>query len=823
MAYSPSGQRIAAKCWGSSVFVWDQAGVRFVPNDRSGVVGTAWASEDELVYLVSNGGATLHKVKEPDLTVSPAKPIERAAYTCPPVISPEGQTVLSSHEGDLFDADSGKTLVKPADLSGVSSLVFHPSGRLLTGLENGDVLIWDLGQGKLERRLTVPGQIRGLALSSDGQRLAVASNADNDVRLFDFKSGRQTGVVKTEYVRRAGWAMAFNPSGDLLAVHQENPSSWADHLVLYNVRSGEQVWKTEKTNAFAFHPREHKWAVLRKEGLVEIDLRSGQETLHKIKSLKDVAYDSKGDLFAVQCFGSGRGSNLLKMYPVSTGRLDEGQVVRNWPRFSADRLSYGARERCWWLRGDSGALFQLDENGKDLGHLPEATTGFGDFTWQSLPNGLVAVRSGKGTVDFWRGNQLAPEGQLVLLEGGKNWLCTSANGFFDGTDAAERLVEWQVGNKRYRVDQFFQQGYRPGLLREFYRGAKLSRAEGPLMSVMAPPKLEILSPAPGARLDNRDTEVRVRLVDQGDGCSNPKIFINGHAVAASQTRSESADVYVFKTKLQPGVNEIRATGFDKSGRVESRGDKLRVTCTAEVRRKPQLWVLAVGVNKASSGRPLQFAEGDAQAIGAKLKSDLYEASQVTVLTGANANKSKLDEAFREMEAKAEPQDTVVVFFAGHGVAESAGYRFLLAGKNPDLDSLTSTELASYLESVPAHRQLVVLDTCHSAAASPELASRFAVTQQRMARGSGTFMLAACRSNETAAEIPSLKHGILTHSLLNGFGNKGASSNPQGQITVNSLIQFVSSDFPEVTRRFAQSQELYQFGNGSDFPLVKKGS
>jgi uncharacterized caspase-like protein len=115
---------------------------------------------------------------------------------------------------------------------------------------------------------------------------------------------------------------------------------------------------------------------------------------------------------------------------------------------------------------------------------------------------------------------------------------------------------------------------------------------------------------------------------------------------------------------------------------------------------------------------------------------------------------------------------------------------------------------------------VVLDTCHSAAASPDLAARFAISQQRLARGSGTFLLAACRSGETAAEVGSLQHGLLTYSLLNGFGKKGAPANAQGQITVNSLIQFVSSDFPEVSRRHEQNQELYQFTQGSDFPLAR---
>lgn len=817
--YSPSGQKVVGSSW--DIVVWSKESLKVVKPDRAGIQGVAWNGEDQLVYVISNDGATLHRLKGADLQPEPAKKVEKADFTAPVVVSPEGFPIVSTQDGKFFNADSGAALSRGTAISRISALTMHPKGRLITGLEEGNALVWDLTTGKLERRFQVPGIVRGLALSEDGSKLAVATNHDNDVRIFDYASGRLLHTIPTQCVQGAGWVIQFSPAGDYLVVLQSRPPGWEDQLQLYKVSNGEPAWKVEKTFRFAFHPREHKWAVLRREGLVEIDLRSGDETLHKIKYLKDVAYDAQGNLYALQCFGSGHGGNLLKLYPKSTGRLDEGLEVHHWNQTSPDQLVYNPREHNWWIHADSGALYQLDEAGKDLARLPDRVAGMSSVSWQVLPNGLLAVRSSDGTAEFWRAGQPAPEGQLVVLEGGQNWLCTSANGFFDGTDAAERLLEWQVGRQRYRVDQFFQQGYRPGLLREFFRGAKVSKAPGPLTTPLSPPLLEIVSPAPGTKIEARETEIQVRIRDQGDGFSPPKLFVNGHGLAASQTRSAAPDVYVFKTRLQPGINEIRATGFDRTGMVESRGDRVRLTCLAEARRQPILHVLAVGVNRASAGRPLQFAEGDAQAIAQKLKSDLYASVDLRLLCGAEASKAKVDAAFRTIESACEPQDTLVVFLAGHGLTDGTGYRFLLPGQDVEKDSLSSNELAGYLESISAQKQFVMLDTCHSAAASPDLVSRFAITQQRMARGSGTFLLAACRSGETAAEIPGLKHGLLTYSLLNGLSTKGAAANPEGQVTVNALVQFVSQDFAETSHRYTQNQELFQFGGGTDFPLTRR--
>ena len=88
-------------------------------------------------------------------------------------------------------------------------------------------------------------------------------------------------------------------------------------------------------------------------------------------------------------------------------------------------------------------------------------------------------------------------------------------------------------------------------------------------------------------------------------------------------------------------------------------------------------------------------------------------------------------------------------------------------------SLLAPEINDVLGSARALRRLLVFDTGQSGgrfgltrtARSP-FAFRGAV--ERLARAQGTFAIAAAAVSDEAAEVPQLKHGVLTYSLLAGL-------------------------------------------------------
>ena len=180
---------------------------------------------------------------------------------------------------------------------------------------------------------------------------------------------------------------------------------------------------------------------------------------------------------------------------------------------------------------------------------------------------------------------------------------------------------------------------------------------------------------------------------------------------------------------------------------------------------------------------------------------------------------------------------LLVFLAGHGTLQGDLYYFLPhdarleTSESVEASSISSMELADMLSNVGATKQLIILDSCHSGGAgrvlSKHLASRDAVglirSQQALARASGTFLIAASRARQSAKEYPALGHGVLTFAILQGLGAIGeaaAAVDADGRVTVNALLQYISTEVPRLEQKHGDgAQDVVQYSTGHDFPLV----
>lgn len=90
-------------------------------------------------------------------------------------------------------------------------------------------------------------------------------------------------------------------------------------------------------------------------------------------------------------------------------------------------------------------------------------------------------------------------------------------------------------------------------------------------------------------------------------------------------------------------------------------------------------------------------------------------SKVVSLSGAQATKARVKEAFAQIAQEAKPEDTLVVTLIGHGTFDGVEYKFNLVG--PDA---TAKEIAMWMMPVKAKRQLVVNTTSASGGSLAEL-------------------------------------------------------------------------------------------------------
>jgi WD40 repeat protein len=99
----------------------------------------------------------------------------------------------------------------------VWALAFTPDGaRLVSGGNlGGELPVWDLSTGRIQRRVPSRKSVRSVAVSPDGARIAAGSfepNGDMTMSISDVATGREIGTG-------IGIPFAFSPDGKWLAGH----------------------------------------------------------------------------------------------------------------------------------------------------------------------------------------------------------------------------------------------------------------------------------------------------------------------------------------------------------------------------------------------------------------------------------------------------------------------------------------------------------------------------------------------------------------------------------------------------------------------------
>jgi hypothetical protein len=332
--------------------------------------------------------------------------------------------------------------------------------------------------------------------------------------------------------------------------------------------------------------------------------------------------------------------------------------------------------------------------------------------------------------------------------------------------------------------------------------------------------------------------VQVEVLDQKGGATNPCLYVNGKRISGGGTRDLAKNVITFKVNGIQGLNRLRATAFNADGSVESSGDEMAVLCTAPSTAKPVLYVCAIGVDRYKCGMKLHYAVKDARSVAGYFKPGFFADVQTRILLDEKADKQGIVNTLAEIARAARSQDTLLLYLAGHGATIGDTFYFLpydvQAGTELELQTtgLSSVELGQCLADIPATRQALVLDACQSGSTTTALGkmlfSKDAVglvrSQQKLARSSGTFLIAASTADQYAVEVPELGHGVLTYALLAGLGQgkkPAAPLNTQGEVTVNSLLRYLTDEVPRLSEKYhGFRQEIVQFSTGQDFSLAK---
>lgn len=261
----------------------------------------------------------------------------------------------------------------------------------------------------------------------------------------------------------------------------------------------------------------------------------------------------------------------------------------------------------------------------------------------------------------------------------------------------------------------------------------------------------------------------------------------------------------------------RAARFlDRAAVVIVHGKEQRELAARSGRRHALIIGIDDGAPAERGAGGLGFAARDARTLAAFLQqSGGFAAADVTLLENREATRTRVLDALRGLRVRVQDEDTVLVFFSGHGTvgpADDGQVHYYLVPYGGQLATLARTglkddELEEAIGNLPTRRVVVIFDAGFVGSQRPGIRVRGldnpAVTARPAARplveaSAGRAVLSASEPDQPAFEDDQ-RGGLLTSFLLEGLQGD-ADLDGDGAVTVRELFEFAAPRLREYTRQ-----------------------
>ena len=228
----------------------------------------------------------------------------------------------------------------------------------------------------------------------------------------------------------------------------------------------------------------------------------------------------------------------------------------------------------------------------------------------------------------------------------------------------------------------------------------------------------------------------------------------------------------------------------------------------------KLWSLLVGVNSyLDQNLPcLRYSASDCKGLAEALLEATQGFPRKEVIVHHDEaelppTRETVRASLNSIVAAAKPEDTILLYFSGHGVLDPNTQEVVLCLADTNKDDLHHTglklpEVLQLLSNLGVHRQMLWLDACHSGDITLRGAKGEArnsavinpadqleqVLRQRAAQSKGFYALLSCDQKQRSWEFPELKHGLFTYYLMRGL--RGEAADSQGIIEADGLYKYV---------------------------------
>lgn len=792
---------------------------------------------------------------------------------------------LATSTGDktikLRDVDTGREVHNLRTHSyGVYAIAFSPGGRwFATGGQENSLKLWEVATGRELRTLEYPnsGYVKSVAFSPDEKWLASGDRSGN-LTVWDVANGQ---LMRCQGAHKKGGvnAVAFSPDGKWIA------SGGGDNAVrVWNAANCTEVrsasMHAKEVNAVAFSPNGSWIASASADETIKIwESATGRE----LRTLPG----HKGQVFAVSfspdgsSIASGGSDGNVRVWDAATGLLSQTlvdhQAEVKTVAFSKDgRLASGSKDN------------RIDLWNVTTGRVVKTLMGHSSEVYSlafSHDDRWLASGSADGSTRLWNATSGEEAATLISLrESAKgvpfpqtDWLVVSPDGLFDGSPAAWNQILWRFdqNTSNFRpVEVFFNEFFNPGLLAEILVDKKpplrkisdVDRRQPKVTLTLADEKVSA-----GRTVATRELTVRIQIEEappdkahtKGSGAQDVRLFRNGSLVKVWRgdvLHQSKSLILEWPIKIVAGANRLTAYAFNRDN-IKSADAAFSLTGTENLKSPATAYILAVGINTyANKGYNLQYAVPDANEFSEAVSRaqnllGTFDRVETISLTNEQATKANIlyvlnrlagnkkpppagvaTELAKRNIAQAQPEDTVVIYFAGHGQAYENTFYMLpydLGYTGPkrtatETDqeeirarSISDRELEIAFAEVDAGQILFVLDACRSGQALEAEEKRRGPMNSKglaqLAYEKGMYVLAAAQGDQAAWEAHALLHGLLTYALVEeGLKQSRADWRPgDEQILLQEWLDYAIERVPQL-----QQEQMHARDAGNPLAFVE---
>ena len=827
-AFSPTGKLIATGDIGQKIQIWDYASVEILvtlKGSSSGVLTLARSPDGKLLASGSND----HAVRVWDTTngrllqtwEDHAQPVQSVIF------SANGRMVgAASNDGTIkiWDAESGellRTLDEPKFPT--QSLAFaESSNTFVAGGVDGVTRAWDLSSGGLTTTRRLYDSSATIAVSADGFTTASASASGGKLAVWSLKESDSFRVLHKNLEVPS---LAFSPDGKLLATAN------AATVLVWDLSSGQAPrtlrGHTQPVAYVAFSPGGDLLVSIDQESLRVWDVGSGK-TLQNSRpctgAIHSVTFSADESILALAC-----ADTSIRYVSVADGSL----MATSYAFGASDYLTFTPEG--YYVASKGAESYAALRVGDEIYSFEQYSETF------RRPD-LVAQRLAGSPVEppnIHLATDKPPE--LVwanpFRETDKSYVVLSLA--YSGAQELDHLVA-VFNNDPLEVDL-----PGPGQHGSIRIQLPLVRRKNHFSAIAFDKK----------KLKSRQLRIEFDYSKAAETAAANIVFsnLNGERTFEPtmalkfevESRMELAAVRVFHNNaplVLPAPTQRRRSGnliiYEYALPVDLAMDRNDFKVVAVTREgisteaglsiirdsASSLWVVIIGISEYSDQRvaDLQFADDDARAIR-DYYHDAFGLSddRLFMLTDEEASLSAIKSLIgTRLAREAGRQDTVIIYFAGHGVkdedsgnADSNGpAKYLLPydgnPTDPFSTALGMDEVTDrILRRLRAERIVLIIDSCFSGAMGERANGGGGLFRSvdsaedffsKMARnGRGQVILAAGDSNELAREDPKFGHGIFTHFLLEGLRGEAEQGDDQS-IDVQELYKYVWDHVREAT-------------------------